>query len=155
MYARLTPLAAGLVLAISAPSLAQQQLAQQQSVDGAYRGSVVCEHLPGTLGILRAPLDIIVTGSTIVAARPLFNRDGSRVVGSEIATGTMNADGTLHLTSNWTAAGGGFKGTYNGTLTASGGTLTGTEAWTRSPANGGNASRACYGAYVKAPPQRE
>jgi len=125
--------------------------AQQQSVEGAYRGSMVCEHLAGSTGILRAPLDIVVSGTTVVAARPIFNRDGTRVVGSEIATGTVNSDGTLHLTSSWIAAGASFKGTYNGTLSATGGTITGSEAWSRSSANGGSASRMCYGAYVRTP----
>lgn len=149
---RSTFIAVGFLLAGSGVSSAQQQQAvQQQSPEGAYRGSIVCEHLPGTAGILRGPLDIIVSGTTAVAARPIFNRDGSRVVGSEIATGTVSPDGTLHLTSSWAAAGAGFQGTYNGTLNATGGTFTGTEAWTRSPANGGNATRNCFGAYVKAP----
>lgn len=125
--------------------------AQQPTIEGAYRGSIVCQHLSGTTGILRGPLDIIVSGTTVVAARPIFNRNGSRVVGSEIATGTVNSDGTLHLTSSWPAVGGGFKGTYNGTLNATGGTITGTQAWKRSQANGGNVLRTCYGAYVTAP----
>ncbi|MGB6537056.1 MAG: hypothetical protein WBF58_13955 [Xanthobacteraceae bacterium] len=125
--------------------------AQQPSIEGAYRGSIVCEHLAGTLGMLRAPFDMTVSGTTVVAGRPIFNRDGSRVVGTEIATGTVSADGTLHLGSSWAAAVASFKGTYNGTLNATGGTITGTEAWTRSPAHGGSVSRACYGAYVRAP----
>src|SRR5579872_6070103 len=125
--------------------------AQQQSLEGAYRGSMVCEHLPGTAGILRAPLDIIVTGTTVIAARPIFNRDGTRVVGSEIAGGSMNSDGTLHLRSTWAAAGATFKGNYNGTLHATGGTITGTEEWRRLPANSGQISRTCYGAYVRSP----
>lgn len=140
--------AVGFLFVISAPDAG---FAQQQSIEGAYRGSIVCEHLSGTAGILRAPLDIIVSGTTVVAARPVFNRDGTLVVGSEIATGTVNSDGTLRLTSSWTAAGASFKGTYNGTLNATGGTITGTEAWMRSPANGGSASRTCYGAYVRGP----
>ena len=125
--------------------------AQQQSIEGAYRGSIVCEHLAGTTGILRAPLDIIVSGTTVVAARPIFNRNGTLVVGSEIASGAVNSDGTLHLTSSWVAAGARFNGTYNGTLNATGGTIAGTEAWTISPGNGGNLSRTCYGAYVRGP----
>jgi hypothetical protein len=148
VYARFTPLA-GLLLAIAAPAVGLAQ--QQQSWDGTYMGTLVCEHLPGTGGILRAPLDMIVTGTTIIAARPIFNRDGSRVVGTEIATGTINADGTSHLTSTWGADGGAFKGTYSGMSTTTGGTLTGTEAWTRTPEYGGNALRTCYGAYVKSP----
>jgi len=139
---------AGLLLA---PGVGLAQ--QQPSTDGAYRGTLVCEHLPGTAGILRAPLDIVVTGNAVVGARPIFNRDGSRVVGTEIATGSLSGDGALHLTSAWQAAGSSFKATYSGTLTASGGTLSGSESWTRSASNGGNASRACYGAYVKGPEQ--
>jgi hypothetical protein len=146
--------AIGLLLVASCPALAQQQPAQQKSVEGAYRGSIVCEHLPETVGILRGPLDIIVSGTTVLAARPIFNRDGSRVVGSEIATGSVNSDGTLHLSSSWAAGNTSFKGTYSGTLSATGGTLTGTQAWTLLPDNGGNASRACYGAYVRSPPPR-
>lgn len=140
--------AVGFLFVISAPGAG---FAQQQSIEGAYRGNIICEHLPGTAGILRAPLDMVVSGTTVVAARPIFNRDGTRVVGSEIATGTANSDGTLRLTSSWAAAGASFKGTYNGTLNATGGTITGTEEWARSPANGGSASRTCYGAYVRGP----
>lgn len=157
MSTRFAPAFAGILLAICAPAAyAQSQSstgAQSPSLNGAYRGSLVCAHLPGTVGILRAPLDIVVTGTTVIAARPIFNRDGSRVVGSEIATGTLGADGAVHLTSAWHAAGGGFKGNYSGTLSESGGTLTGTQVWRRSPGNDGNIPRTCYGAYAKGPPE--
>ncbi len=145
---RLHLMAMGLLFVVCTPGVV---FAQQQSLEGAYRGSLVCEHLAGTAGILRAPLDIVVSGTTIVAARPIFNRFGTRVVGTEIATGGVNADGTLHLTSGWAMAGASFKGNYNGTLNATGGTITGTEAWTRSLANGGHVTRTCYGAYVRGP----
>lgn len=166
MRNRLAPAFAGILLLICGSAAhAQPQSSdggQEQLLNGAYRGTLVCEHLPGTVGILRGPLDIVVTGTTsvaprqiftVVAARPIFNRDGSRVVGTEIATGTLNADGALHLTSNWTAAGAGFKGTYSGTLSASGGTISGTQVWRRSSGNDGNISRTCYGAFVKSPPE--
>ena len=88
MHARFTCLA-GLLLAISAPAPGLAQ--EQQSLDGAYWGSIVCEHLSGALGICARP-SISCTGTAIIGARPIFNRDGSRVVGTEIATGTVNAD---------------------------------------------------------------
>jgi hypothetical protein len=141
-----------LVLAASA-TIALAQNTGNPSFDGAYRGSLVCDQLPGTHGILRAPLDMTVNGGNVVAARPIFNLDGSRVVGTEIAIGTVGTDGALHLTSNWAVARGSFKGTYSGTLAATGGTVTGPEEWTRSPTDGGNATRMCYGAYVKGPSQ--
>jgi hypothetical protein len=139
---------AGLLLAACASG---SVLAEQQPADGAYRGTLVCEHLQGAQGILRAPLDVTVTGGSVVASRPIFNRDGTHVVGTEIATGTLNADGALNLASTWSTDGVSFKAAYNGTLTAMGGTLTGTEIWVRPAANGGTVSRTCYGAYVKAP----
>jgi hypothetical protein len=149
---RLVPIClSGLILTVSI-SIALAQNTSNPSLDGAYRGNLVCEHLSGSVGILRGPLDMTVNGGNVVAARPIFNRDGTRVVGTEIAIGTVGTDGALHLTSNWVAPRAGFKGTYNGTLATTGGTLTGTEEWTRSPANGGNATRNCYGAYVKGPP---
>jgi hypothetical protein len=132
-------------------SLAQNT--SNQSFDGAYRGNLVCDQLPGTHGILRAPLDMTVNSGSVVAARPIFNLDGSRVVGTEIAIGTIGADGALHLASNWIVARGSFKGTYNGTLAATGGTLNRSEEWTRSPADGGKATRMCYGAHMKGPSQ--
>ncbi len=140
--------AAGFLILIAAPAAG---VAQQAATEGPYRGSIVCEQLSGTAGILRGPLDIVVAGTTVIAARPVFNRNGSRVVGSEIATGTVNPDGTLHLTSSWTSAAASFKGSYNGTLGATGGTITGSQEWKRSASNSGNTSRPCYGAFVRAP----
>ena len=49
--------------------------------------------------MLRAPLDIMITGKTAIAARPIFNLKGDRVVGSEIAMGTVADDGTIKLSS--------------------------------------------------------
>jgi hypothetical protein len=132
-------------------TIALAQNASNPPFDGAYRGNLVCEHLSGTAGILRGPLDMTVNGGNVVAGRPIFNRDGTLVVGTEIIIGAVGTDGAVHLTSNWVSARASFKGTYNGTLAATGGTLTGTEEWTRTPADGGNVTRACYGAYVKGP----
>ena len=57
--------------------------------DGAYRGGIVCEKLKTAQFMLRAPFDLIITGASAVAARPIFNLKGTLVVGSEIATGTV------------------------------------------------------------------
>ncbi len=80
----------GLTLAafVSAPGLAAAE-----TFDGAYRGMIVCEKLNTSQFMLRAPFDIMITGKTAVAARPIFNRQGTFVVGNEIATGTVGDDG--------------------------------------------------------------
>ena len=105
-------------------------LAKADGVDGTYRGMIVCEKMKASRFMLRAPFDIVVSGKTVVAARPIFNQRGNRVVGSEIATGTLADDGSLKLVSSWTGGIASYQGSYGGTLTGKGGTFTGTQDWT-------------------------
>ncbi len=114
--------------------------------DGTYRGMIVCEKLQTSPNMLRAPLNITIAGKTAIAARPIFNRTGTLVVGSEIATGTVGDDGTIKLISNWKAGRSSYQGSYGGTLSAKGGTLTGTQAWTLPD---GQQSRTCTAAVVQ------
>ena len=76
-------------------------VAHARSFDGTFRGTLVCEKMPATVDMLTAPLDISIQRNSVQFARPLFNLDGTRVVGSELRTGTIDAEGKLHLTSNW------------------------------------------------------
>jgi len=46
-----------------------------------------------------------------------------------MASGTIDADGKMHLTSTWYNGGVIFHADYNGTLTPSGGTFMGTQTW--------------------------
>jgi hypothetical protein len=115
-------------------------------LDGAYRGMIVCEKLQTSPFMLRAPFDIVITGKTAVAARPIFNLRGTRVVGSEIATGTVGEDGAVKLTSTWKSGGSSYQGSYGGTLNGKSGTLTGTQAWTMPQ---GQQTRACTVALVQ------
>ena len=114
--------------------------------DGAYRGGIVCEKLKTAQFMLRAPFDVIITGASAVAARPIFNLKGTFVVGSEIATGTVAGDGTIKLSSNWKAGGSSYQGNYTGVLTEKSGTLTGTQAWTMPE---GQQNRSCTAALVR------
>lgn len=66
-----------------------------QTIQGKFRGMYVCEKLPTTRDILRAPLDMVVEGNSVRFARPLFNLNGTRVVGSEMASGTIDGDGMV------------------------------------------------------------
>lgn len=120
--------------------------ATADQLDGAYRGMIVCEKLQTSQFMLRAPLDITISGKNAIAARPIFNRLGTRVVGSEIATGTVGDDGTIKLSSNWKAGGASYQGNYGGTLTGKGGTLIGTQAWSMPE---GQQSRSCTAAVVQ------
>jgi hypothetical protein len=117
-----------IVLIASAGSVLAS-LAHAQSLDGSFRGSLVCSQLKSAFNMLRAPLDVIIHGSDAIFARPVFNANGSFVVGSELGPGTVTPDGKLHLTATWENGRNGFTSDYGGTLTASGGTLIGTEIW--------------------------
>jgi hypothetical protein len=123
--------------------------ADAAAFDGKFKGVYVCAKLPTTRDILRAPIDMVIQNDTVLFARPLFNLDGSRVVGSEIASGTIGQDGTMHLTSTWSFLGNTARAEYAGTITASGGTLIGAQNW-RSP-NGTGIARPCSAALVPAP----
>jgi hypothetical protein len=140
------PTAAALA-AISTIALGDAAPAQAPGspLDGHYRGTLVCEQLPGARGILHAPLDIRVSGTIVIFARPLFNAEGSQVLGSEMASGTLDG-GNVRLTSNGDSNGARYEGTYSGTISTSGGTLSGTQTWTVAM---GSRTRACHAAFVK------
>jgi hypothetical protein len=127
----------------AAPAVAQDN---PSSPPIAFRGTMVCEQAFGAAGILRAPLDVVERGGAVEFARPLFNLDGTRVLGSELGEGSIDADGKIHLTSTWPLGGVTLHGDYSGALGSDGGTLTGRQSW-RSPA-GAPLSRACQLALV-------
>jgi hypothetical protein len=133
---------AGLLAASLAP-------ANAQTVEGKFRGEYVCGKLLTTRDILRAPIDLMVEGNKVQFARPLFNMNGRRVVGSEMAAGTIDAGGQVHLTSQWSYLGFTANAQYSGKLTPAGGTLTGTQTWSGWGVN--PVSRTCAAALVPAP----
>lgn len=142
---------------LAAPSLVPTS--SEQAAQGPYRGTYVCQSMIGGVGILRIPIDLVIRNGNVEFARPLLNGNGTRVVGNEMASGTIDGDGKVHLTSAWSNGGIMFRGDYSGTLTPSGGTLMGTQTW-HSP-RGLNGSRTCTAAVVQLaattqspPPQR-
>lgn len=141
----------GTVTALAAIWLCSPALAQ--SLDGSYRGTFVCEQFKGSPDILRVPLDLTIRGNDVHFARPRFNVLGTRVVGSELASGTVDPDGKVHVTSDWIFRRVDMRGDYSGNLTATGGTLSGTQTW-QGP-NGINGGRKCVAALVPAPKSRE
>jgi len=135
-------IALSIVLCVPVPHPA----AAADGFDGAYRGTIVCEKLNTAQFMLRAPFDVLITGKTALAARPIFNLKGTLVVGSEIASGTVADDGTIKLSSSWKAGGSSYQGIYSGVLTEKSGTLTGTQAWTMPE---GQQTRTCTVAVVR------
>jgi hypothetical protein len=109
----------------------------------------VCEKAPLAADILRVPLDFTVKNGNVQFARPLFSLNGQRVLGSELGSGTVDQDGKIHVVSSYSLRGVTYQGDYSGMLTASAGTLIGTQSWV--VPNGGSGSRTCVAAVVPAP----
>ena len=107
-------------------------------------------------GIFHVPIDLVIRNGTVELSRPLLNRNATRVVGNEMASGTIDADGKVHLPSTWYNGRAIFHADYSGTLTPSGGTFMGIQTW-RGIVNG---SRTCTAALVQlavtnqSPPQQ-
>lgn len=124
--------------------------ANAQGLEGKFRGLYVCGKLPTTRDILRVPIDLIVHGDSAEFARPLFNLNGTRVLGSELAAGAIDQKGVLHLSSTWSYLGNTAEANYTGTLTPAGGTLTGTQSWS-GPNGITPVDRTCVAALVRVP----
>jgi hypothetical protein len=131
------------------PVAASAQSPNPQPVSGAFRGMLVCEKIPASPDILRVPFDLKVDGGNVQYARPIFNWNGQRVLGSELGNGTLGSDGKIHLAAAWSIRGVSYRTEYTGTLTATGGTLTGTQSW--QGGRGSGSSRTCNAAVVPAP----
>jgi hypothetical protein len=126
--------------ALAAPS-------SEQAAPGPYRGMYVCQTMTRAPGIFHIPIDLVVRNGNVEFARPLLNWNGTRVIGNEMASGTIDADGKVHLTSAWYNGRIIFHAEYSGTLTPNGGTLMGTQTW--HSARGLNGSRICTAALVQ------
>lgn len=116
------------------------------SLDGHYQGTLVCERMPNTPGTLRAPLDIMISGTDARFARPMFTLDDSRVTGSEMATGTLGSDGKVQFASRGENINATYQASYSGTISLAGGTLSGSQTFSTP---GGTRVRACHAAFVK------
>lgn len=119
----------------------------EHAVQGPYRGTYVCQTKAGVPGIFRIPIDLVIRNGNVEFSRPLLNWNGTRVVGNEMASGTIDGDGKVHLTSMWFNGRALFHADYSGMLTPSGGTFMGTQTW-HGP-RGLNGSRTCAAAFVQ------
>lgn len=126
--------------------------AQVQSLDGAYRGMIVCEKVEIARDILHVPFDLTVHGTAIQFARPVFNLKGDRIFGTELGTGSIDAEGKVKAASTRVFMGQTVESEYSGTLTAHGGTLSGRQFW---HGTNGEGSRNCHIALVPAPKAEE
>lgn len=104
--------------------------AQAQVRPGSYSGTMVCAVLPNTIAPVRAAVRLDITGSTVNFTRQVFDPQGRRQIGTERGTGNVGQDGALTIRSSWRGRRDSMTGSYSGTATSSGATLSGETSWT-------------------------
>jgi hypothetical protein len=134
--------------AIAATAAIFLPMTPAQAMTGKFRGEYMCGAMPNVPGLLRTPIDVTVDGDKIQFARPLYNIEGSRVVGTELASGDIAADGRVKLQSQWAWHGATANARYGGALTELGGTLVGDQVWSR---DDHSETRTCVAAVVPVP----
>jgi hypothetical protein len=144
MHLRLFIAMAGAVIATAA---APAPLAQSQSFDGAYKGSVECEQISHGAERLRTPLAMSVRNGRVAASMPLFDLDGRTEISGLFATGTVQAGGVFRLAVIVHMPDHVFVVDFSGTLGADGGTLAGVQVFSLPAA--GKASRTCEGTFIR------
>jgi hypothetical protein len=98
--------------------------------EASFRGTYFCDQMATTRDVLRVPVRLVIDGNSARFTRPLLDLDGNRIGTEEMARGSINGRGELRLRSRWSLFGNFAHGDYRGTLTPTGGTLTGTQTWT-------------------------
>src|SRR5262249_54702051 len=115
----------GLLLGGSAViSCALASTAQAQSLRRAYKGNLECEETPA-----RTSLAIIVDDGIVTADAPTYDMDGL-LLSPIIAGGRVDSAGVLYFGYTVDVRKAVLRATYTVTLSAAGGTLTGTQVWT-------------------------
>lgn len=99
-----------------------------QALECAFRGMIVCEKMTVWPDILHVPFDLVVYSGNVQFARLIFNWNGRRIIGSELGTGSIDPDGKVQATANWSFRGENYPSDITGTLTATGGTLSGKQS---------------------------
>jgi hypothetical protein len=97
---------------------------------------------------------MIVHHRSVDASTDVYDIDGLRLIGAVVVAGTVDSAGVLHFAGTvWTHREL-LRANYTLTLSATGGTLTGTQVWTRDT-GGESVTRTCTGIVSELePPKR-
>jgi hypothetical protein len=125
------------VIAIGASTAGQ---AQTKSFDAVYRGTLECEQ--GGLEVFRSPLTIMIRNGSVIAS------DGRDKLGPVPGFGTLDPDGAFRFGYIFYTRDDSLRADYSGTLNDTGGTLTGTQVFTRE-ITGDGGTRTCKGTFLK------
>lgn len=129
------------VIAIGASTAGR---AQSKFFDGAYRGTLECEQRG--VEVFRSLLTMIIRNGLVTGGAPTLGIDGKEELIP--GPGTVDPDGVFRFGYIFYAGDYTLRANYSGTLSDTGGTLTGTQVLTRE-ATGDGGTRACKGTFLK------
>ena len=121
-----------------------QAPATAEDFDGKWSGTINCAKLSFTKGPFKVPIDMAVDKGAVTYARDVYNRDGTRVVGTEEGKGTIGDGGKLTLTATWKSTEERprytYTASYDGSFKGNAANLKGTQVWSF---DGKTENRAC------------
>jgi hypothetical protein len=76
--------------------------ASAQSFEGKYTALLNCDKLPFTKAPLtNEPITLTISNGKVSYSRTLYGYDRNTIVGKEIGTGSIAADGMIELVGSW------------------------------------------------------
>jgi len=110
--------------------------------DAVYRGTMVCEKLPFTVGNAREAIEVIISGNGNTARYTHAVRlHGTAAPTSEVGTGALNGN-DISLQGAWKGGNRQYEAKYTGTFVRRHATLKGIQTWSD---GGKTITRACSG----------
>jgi hypothetical protein len=135
---KISALAAVIIAMTNMPGSAQVR-------EAVYRGTMVCEKLPFTVGNGREAIEVTVSASS-VRYKHAVRLHGTAAPTAEQGNGALNGD-TISLQGSWTGGNRRYDAKYSGTFVRRHAHLTGTQTWKD---GGKTITRACSGS-IKRP----
>jgi hypothetical protein len=131
----------GTICVIAAAGIAMAVLpAKGQVRDAVYRGTMVCDQLPFSLGKSRGAIEVTISGSAVRYSHIVRLRDAAEAT-PEQGTGTLNGD-NISLQGSWKGGNRQYEAKYGGTFVRRHVDLKGTQTWND---GGKTITRACSG----------
>jgi hypothetical protein len=131
----------GTISVIAAAGIAMAVLpATAQVRDAVYRGTMVCDQLPFSLGKSRGAIEVTISGSAVHYSHIVRLRDAAEAT-PEQGTGTLTGD-NISLQGSWKGGNRQYEAKYGGTFVRRHVDLNGTQTWND---GGKTITRTCSG----------
>lgn len=114
--------------------------ATAQVRDAVYRGTMVCDQLPFSIGKSRGAIEVTISGGAVRYSHIVRLREAAEAT-PEQGTGTLNGD-NISLQGSWKGGNRQYEAKYGGTFVRRHVDLTGTQTWND---GGKTITRTCSG----------